>query len=119
MLFVHPMWASETHRLGTRACSPAAYAVRVAADLTGMLGLGLVVFGYPIVAVNYLVRSVSPPAWWPLLIPIGLGLVSEALFQFSCRLIDSKGFRYDYEPDVASWVEAGERRKFVYERPPV
>jgi hypothetical protein len=51
-------------------------------------------------------------------VPFGLGIVSEVMFQYSWWLALRKGFRYDDERREASWLEAGERRKYKYPADP-
>jgi len=45
----------------------------------------------------------------------GLGLISEALYRFSWKLADMKGFQYDHETRTANWMEAGQRREYKWE----
>lgn len=108
MFFIHPMWDSETERLGKKACTPAGYAIHVVAEGIGFLGGALL--------------AISGFAWlwrWLAGAPRGLaaigitaalvsGVVSELLFQLSWWMALRRDFRYDgYE---SSWVEHGNRR---------
>lgn len=114
MLFIHPMWYSESERTGTQKCSPTGYVLRGIADIIGLLGL-VFLFVVPAVLVwNWFSGVFQASLWWLFALPFGLGAVSEALFQFSCSLSRRRGFHYDYEKDEASWLEAGELRRYKY-----
>jgi hypothetical protein len=112
MLFIHPMWFSESQRIGNQKCSPTGYRLHVIADLIGFLGL-LLLFVVPAVLVSEWVSGTFHGShFWLFAVPFGLGMVSELLFQYSWWLTLRKGFHYDYERDEASWMEAGGRRTY-------
>jgi hypothetical protein len=115
MLFRHPTWDNEGQRIGKRKCTAAGYALHVIAELIGFAGL-LSLFAVLV----FLAWEWSAAAafrvslLWLLVPPLGLGVVSEALFQYSWWLALRNGFHYDYERREASWSESGERRTYKY-----
>ena len=114
MLFIHPMWDSESHRIGKQKCTPAGYAMHEIAELIGFLGL-LCLLAVPAFLVwRWFDDSFQVWLWWLFAVPFGVGVVSEVLFQLSWWLALRRGFRYDYERCEASWLEAGERRTYKY-----
>jgi hypothetical protein len=118
MMFIHPMWADESQRLGKQKCTPTGYVLHVVAELIGLLGL-VFLFVVPAVLVwNWFVGTFQPTLWWLFAWPFGVGIFSEVLFQYSWWLALKRGFRYDYKQSEASWVEAGERRRFKYSDDP-
>jgi hypothetical protein len=98
------MWSSESQRIGKKHCTPAGCTLHAIADLVGFIGL------LSLIAIPFL-RGWN---WRSLLIPLGVGLVSEVLFQLSWWLAARRGFRYDAERSESSWIEAGEKRTYKW-----
>jgi hypothetical protein len=114
MLFIHPMWDSETQRIGKQKCTPIGYALGGVGELIGFLGL-LVLFVVPaVLAWQWWVGTFDSSLFWLFALPFGLGVASEVLVQVFWWLALRKGFKYDYERHESSWVEAGERQTYRY-----
>ena len=114
MLFIHPMWDSESERIGKQKCTPWGYGLHVSADLIGFAG-GLMLVGV-VLRLGWrgvTGRFLAGDLWW-LMIPLIVGIVSEVLYSCSWSLALRKGFRYDATRCEASWEEAGERRTYRY-----
>jgi hypothetical protein len=118
MLFIHPMWDHESQRIGKQKCAPIGYTLHVIAELIGLLGLLFLLAVPAALAWNWFAGKFRAALWWLFAMPFGLGIVSEVLFQCSWWLALRKGFHYDYERCEASWLEAGERRTFIYAAAP-
>ena len=114
MLFIHPTWDNESQRIGKRQCTPAGYALHVIAELIGFAGLLTLLAVLGFLAWEWLAAAFRTSLLWLLGPPLGLGVVSEALSQYSWWLALRKGFRYGYEGREASWSESGERRTYKY-----
>lgn len=115
MLFIHPTWDNESERLGKQKCTPTGYTLHVIAELIGFVGLLLLLATPFMLAWKWLAGTLHSSHFWLLGgVALGLGIVSEILFQFSWWLAIRKGFHYDYENREASWIEAGERRSYKY-----
>ena len=115
MLFIHPMWYSESQRLGKQKCTPTGYTLHVIAELIGFVGLLLLLVVPLILFSAWVLGTFRTSLWWLFAIPFSLGVLSEVLMQFSWWLALRKGFQYDYERSEASWIEAGERRTYKYQ----
>lgn len=116
MLFIHPMWYDESQRIGKQKCTPTGYALHVIAEMIGFLGL-LFLFAVPATLVlKWLDGAFDASLFWLAAVPFGLGIVSEVLFRFSWWLALRKGFHHDYARQEASWMEAGERRTYKWEK---
>jgi len=102
MLFIHPMWDSESQRIGMKTCYPLAYQIHGIGELIGFLGL-LALF----CTVAWIL--VAKQSWWLLAIPFGVGVVSEALVIGSGMMVRRRGFKYDSGTHEASWDHDGER----------
>jgi hypothetical protein len=112
MLFIHPMWDNESQRIGKQKCTPIGYMLHGIAELIGFGGL-LLLLALPVGWKRFAETFQTSP-WWLLVVPLGLGIISEALFQYSWWLALRKGFRYDHDRREASWIEGGERRTYKY-----
>ena len=111
MLFIHPMWVSESQRIGKKKCTPTGYGIHVFSELVGFAGILLLVFTSVHAAYHWLVGTFDGAfLLWILASTVALAVVSEALYQCSWLLAMRKGFEYDYERDEASWTQAGQRR---------
>ena len=115
MLFIHPMWHDESERIGKQKCTPTGYALHGIAELIGLAGLVSLFVVPGILFREWWVGTFGLRLFGLFALPVGLGIVSEVMFQFSWWLAHRKGFRYDYEQSEASWMEAGERRSYKYD----
>lgn len=114
MLFFHPMWSHESERLGKQKCTPTGYVLHGVAELIGFIGL-LSLFAVLLILVWLAITGgFHARSLWLLAVPFGVGLISEALFQFSWWLARRRGFQFDNESREACWMEAGERRTYRY-----
>lgn len=107
MLFFYPMWDNESQRIGKQKCTPLGYLFHSIAELLGFFGL---LFGFGVAV--YLVyegiaRSFKASYLWLFIVPFGLGLIGNGLYQFSWWLAFRKNFKYDYDRREASWDEDG------------
>ena len=114
MLFIHPMWSSETERLGKEKCSSIGYKLHVISELIGFIGL-ILLFS----AIIWLIcRAISSehtfPSYWILLIPFAIGIISEIMFHYSWFLALRKDYEYDYESDTVQWIENNQKKSFKY-----
>lgn len=110
MLFFLPMWDSESERIGTWKCTPVGYGLRGIAEMLGLTGL-LALFVMPAYLIKTLITGeFSAQMLWLLATPFALDYLSE-LFYLGSRLLSlRKDFRYDYQSQEASWIEAGQQR---------
>ena len=115
MFFIHPMWDTETQRIGQRRCTPWGYRLRGVAELIGYTGLLLLVSA-PVYAVFDWLREQPTQGWLMAGIACSLGVVSQLLFRGSGWLATRKQFHYDDDRNEASWIEHGER--VTYRWPP-
>lgn len=115
MLFVYPMWESESQRAGTRRCSRLGYSLRVAAAALGFAGLLLLLVGIVFIAYRAAAGGFDERLLWLVGVPLSLGAAAEVLFRVSRRLVAAKGFVYDHDGRVCRWVEHGERVTYEWE----
>ena len=118
MLFIHPMWDNESQRIGKQKCTPTGYALHVIAEYIGFFGLLLVLAVLALLAWRWFTGTFHASLWWLLVVPFGIGIVSEVVLQYSWWLCVRKRFHYDYEHREASWLEAGTRRIYKYTAEP-
>ena len=116
MLFTFPMWDNESQRVGKQKCTPTGYVLHAIAELLGLIGMlllpGIAVFlGY-----RGITSSFSASLLWLITIPFGVGIVAEILFRVSWLLATRRGFEYDDENRVASWIEDGKRLTYKWEQ---
>lgn len=116
MLFLFPMWDNESQRIGKRKCTPTGYALHVIAELLGFIGglslLGIAIFlAYKVITDNFIASHL-----WLLSASFGAGIIAEILYQVSWLLATRKGFKYDYEMRVASWIDGDKRVTYNWER---
>ena len=115
-MFIYPMWDNESQRIGKQKCTPWGYTLHVIAELLGFMGL-LLVLGVGIyLGYRALSHSFHASLLWLLAVPFGLGLISQAMYQFSWVLASRRGFDYDYDKAEASWIENGEQMKYKWKR---
>ena len=114
MLFVFPMWDSESERLGKKECTPKGYSLHVIAELIGFLGLlsliGLILY-FGLCLFFY---SLPQPSGWVFLIPFGIGIIAEFLFGYSWHLAKKKSFSYDGKTRTATWCENGAEKTYKW-----
>lgn len=113
MFFIHPMWDSETQRIGMKKCTPSGYTLRAYGELVGGLGLLLLLLTFGFWVWQFLAGNFVSSLFWIVTIPLGLGVFSEILVWAGWRKAQKRGFQYDYR--IASWLENGERRFYQYE----
>lgn len=117
MLFIHPMWDSESQRIGKQRCTPIGAALHAIADLLGFIGLLL----FPLILGVWIWKGFKGTFHWSTLwllaVPFGVGIVSEMMYQFSWWLALRKGWQYN-DGREASWMENGTRVAFRYGSPP-
>lgn len=114
MLFIHPMWDSESQRIGKQKCTPTGYTLHVIAELIGFVGLLILLAALAVLVWKWLAGTFRSSLFWLPAAAFGLGIISEVLFRYSWWLALRKGFRYDYDRREASWLEGGERRTCEY-----
>lgn len=114
MFFFHPMWDHESQRIGMQKCTPSGYAIHGIGELIGFIGLLLLLVALASLAYEGIAGTFHASLLWMLAVPFSLGVVSEALVQYSWLLARRKGFHYDYEQCEASWMEAGQRRTYKW-----
>lgn len=114
MLFLYPMWDSKSQRIGKLRCSPGGFALQGFAELLGFIGLMLLIG-----ITTWLIRAstsggFSSSLLWLIAIPFALGIVAQILWNASWLPALRKGFEYDEEAEVASWIEEGKRVTYRY-----
>jgi hypothetical protein len=114
MLFLHPMRDHESQRIGTQKCTPIGYRLHVIAEFIGFVGILLLLAAAVVLVFKWFAGTFHASLLWLLAMPFSLGIISEALIQYSWWLALRKGFHYDYERREASWMDAGERRTYKY-----
>jgi len=100
MLFIYPMWKSETERLGKKRCSPLAYNIHILADYIGFLGLILLIT----MIITKIITSYID-SWWYFSIPFLVGFLGGLTHIFSWYLVSRKKFEYNYKKDESKWIE--------------
>jgi len=90
------------------------YNIHGVGELIGFIGLLTLAgtIGYMIYIAVF--GSFASSTWLLLLIPIGMGVISEIMVQASWMMVSRRGFKYDYEKREASWIENGERVTYRY-----
>ena len=85
------MWDTESQRIGKMKCSPLAYNLHIISDLIGLVSM-LVLFGG---FVSFLHTN-----WKYSIILILYSFISaflgNLLYRYSWKIIERKGFEYDY-----------------------
>jgi hypothetical protein len=117
MFFLHPMWNSESERLGKKSCTPLGFGMHVAADLIGFAGLLSLVGTLGYLAYRGLMGHFAPSLWWLLIVPFSLGLLGHILFLASWQLAYRKNWEYDAKAMEARWIENGQVKTFRYHPP--
>ena len=119
MLFIYPMWDSESQRIGKRKCTPLGYHLHGIAEVLGFFGLLILVGVVFYLGYRYISASLITSHFLLVVIPFSLGVIAEVLYYYSWKLAKQKGFHYDRETGEASWTEKGERRTYKYESNPM
>ena len=114
MIFINPMWDSESERIGKQMCTLWGYRLHAISDLIGIVGLLLLFATGAYLAYRGIAGSFHARLLWLMLVPLGLGLVDTALYRFSWGLALRKGFHYDPKTREASWMEDGQRRTYKW-----
>ena len=114
MFFIHPMWDSESQRIGMQRCTPAGYVLHAIGEMIGFVGLLMLLAAPVILAWKSIMGTLTARDFWLLAPPFGFGILSEFLVQGSWWLALRKGYRYDYERGESHWIEQGERRSYKY-----
>ncbi len=113
-MFIYPMWDSETQRIGKQKCTPLGSRLHLLAEMIGFVSL----FAVPSVLLFLAYRGISgsfhSSLWWILAIPFVATLIGDAIFAYSWRLADNRGFKYDDSTGEASWDDNGERVLYRY-----
>ncbi|GEM_PF-727922 len=107
MLFIYPMWDSESERIGLQKCTPTGYVLHGLAELLGFIAL-LSMLG---ITVYLVYRGVSGNfrclLLWLIAVPLGIGMIGRVLWFTGIMLAAKRDFKYDADARVASWVEGG------------
>jgi hypothetical protein len=114
MLFLHPMWDNESQRIGMQRCWKTAYLVHGYGELVGFLGLLALLGTIVYLAYQGIFGSFNSSMWWLFCVPFGMGVISETMVQASWVMVARRGFEYDYDDRVASWLEEGQRVTYKY-----
>ena len=114
MLFMYPMWDSESQRLGKQKCTPVGYALHVIAELIGLAGLLLLLVTLGGWAWKAFQGAFHASMLWWVVVPLAVGLLSEVLMALSWRLAVRKQFVYDDRRGEASWMQDGSRITYRY-----
>ena len=107
------MWYSENERIGFWKCTPIGYFACTLTDL-----FRLCAFIMLITAPLLLFREIFEEAFqisqhWLLAAPFAFWIAGLALDRFAQILARRKRFQYDYDLNIASWIEAGKRRTYA------
>jgi len=114
MLFLHPMWDNESQRIGMQKCWPLGYNIHGIGELIGFLGLLALLGAVAYMSYAGLAGSFTSRTWLLLLIPFGMGIISEVMVQTSWAMVARRGFEYDYDKRMASWIDNGKRVTYQY-----
>ena len=116
MLFIYPMWDSESQRLGLKACTPRGYVHSlpgrgdrscwlVLLPVTGIFLIGLACLGW-----------FHTEYFGLFLAPFAAGVLSESTMCVSRVCAKRKRFDYDAETRTASWIEQGVAQEFQWKQ---
>lgn len=109
------MWYSENERIGFRTCTPIGYFARALTDLFGLC-VFIMLIAVPLLLTRELFKGAFQISHlWLLAAPFTLWIADPALHRFARILAGRKRFRYDYDLNIASWIEEGERRTYPHE----
>lgn len=109
-MFIQPMWSNEVERIGLQRCTPLGYRLRAFGELFGALGL-LALF----VVAGWLMKRASAGTfdgalWWWCAVPVVCVVLEYSFVAAGWSLARRRGFEYDEERRLSSWIENGERR---------
>src|SRR5205823_2327588 len=107
MLFINPMWDSETERIGKQMCTSKGYSLHVLSDFTGCLSLLLLVALGGYLAFRGIAWTFHARLLWLLTIPFILAFIGSGIHHYSWVLARRRGFHYDADAGLASWIENG------------
>ncbi len=109
------MWDNESQRIGKQTCTPFGYALHSFAELLGFFGLLLLLGAAVFLIYRGITGNFEASLFWLLAVPFSVGVVAEIIFQISWALASKRGFEYDYENRVASWIEDGKRVTYKWD----
>lgn len=111
------MWDSESERIGKQKCTPMGSVLHGIGELIGFLGL-LALLAFAIwLGWSWMRGSFRAALWWWVALPLGMGILSEVVVQYSWWLAFKKGFRYDGDKRESSWMDGGERQTYRWTPP--
>jgi hypothetical protein len=113
MLFINPMWDSESQRIGLQKCTPLGYALHALSDLVGFAALLSLVATPCYLGYAMIVGTFESVLLWLFPISFAMAVLAKIMHRFSWWLAQRQGFRYDYECREASWLENGQRRSYM------
>ncbi len=109
------MWDSESQRLCKKKCSGLAFQIHVIGELIGFIGLLMLIacfVGEIGVGIKNGLNDVSIMVF---IFPFALGVLSEAMVQFSWWVVKRKTFSYDCQSGLVQWIENGQTVIYKYE----
>jgi hypothetical protein len=118
MIFINPMWDSESERIGKQICTPGGYRLHVISDLIGLFGLLLLLITGAYLAYRGITGSFHVRLLWLMSVPFGLGFVGTALYRYSWLMALRKGFHYEPGTCEARWMEDGQPHTYKWKAEP-
>jgi hypothetical protein len=116
MLFIYPMWDSQSQRVGMLRCSKRGYMFQEVARILGSLGLFLLLGMFIYLIARSFLSDSTESQLWILSIPFGIGIMAQILYLYGWSLAYKKKFEYDDEKREASWEENGKRITYSGEK---
>lgn len=116
IVYITRTWFSENERRGFMACTPAGYRLVGLAGWIGALGWLQFLVLIALLILSAATRLFRPPSLWLFASPIAFGVVAQLLDVSGRSLARRRQFTYQYEPDLASWLEGGARRTYPPQR---
>jgi hypothetical protein len=83
MFFIHPMWDSESQRIGMQRCTPTGYVLHAIGEMIGFVGLLMLLAAPVILAWKWMTGTLTSPDLWLMALPFGFGILSELIVQGS------------------------------------
>jgi len=90
------------------------YNIHGVGELIGFIGLLTLPVTIAYMLYIAIFGDFAASTWLLLLIPFGMGVVSEVMVQVSWAMVSKRGFNYDHEKREASWIENGRRVTYQY-----
>ena len=113
-LLIHPMWSSESERIGTKRCSSIGYALHIIGCFVTFASLPLLLLIVCSWLGSLIFVAYSFLSYWLFIIPIIVGFCGVILFRISSMLVNRKEFSYDYEKDLSTWVDNGKEQSYCF-----